>query len=175
MAAKQPETKKVGKMTMTLRGDREIVFTRTFDAPRALVFEAYTKAEHIEKWWGPRRYKTKVEKLDARPGGKWRFLNIDKDGNEFGFNGVFKEVVPPSKLVQTWEFEGFPGHISIESATFEEKNGKTTVTSVATYANPEDRAGILQSDMEDGAAESMDRLEELLATLQGRRGHGRKN
>ena len=167
-------TKKVGKMTMTLEEDRTIIFTREFNAPRTLVFEAYTKPEHITRWWGPRRYSTIVDKMDVRPGGVWRFINRDAEGQEFGFNGVYREVVPPTRIVQTFEFEGMPGHVSVETATFEERNGKTIVTSKAVFASAEDRAGILQTDMAEGFAESMDRLEELLQTLGKEKHNGRK-
>ena len=163
--------KRVGKMTVERRGDRELVLTREFDAPRALVFEAFTKAEHIVNWWGPRRYATIVERLDLRPGGKWRFINREANGTEHGFRGEFREVMPPERLVWTFEYEGFPGHISVETATFEERNGKTLLTARAVYSTPEDLLAILQTDMAEGAAESYDRLEELLQKLsKGKRG-----
>lgn len=163
--------KRVGKMTVERRGDRELVLTREFDAPRALVFEAFTKAEHIVNWWGPRRYATVVERLDLRPGGKWRFINREANGTEHGFRGEFREVMPPERLVWTFEYEGFPGHISVETATFEERNGKTLLTARAVYSTPEDLLAILQTDMAEGAAESYDRLEELLGKLsKGKRG-----
>ncbi|MBM4404905.1 MAG: ATPase [Chloroflexi bacterium] len=163
--------KRVGKMTVERRGDRELVLTREFDAPLALVFEAFTKAEHIVNWWGPRRYATIVERLDLRPGGKWRFINREANGTEHGFRGEFREVMPPERLVWTFEYEGFPGHISVETATFEERNGKTLLTARAVYSTPEDLLAILQTDMAEGAAESYDRLEELLQKLsKGKRG-----
>src|SRR6185295_13830618 len=85
--------------TMTLRGDREIVITRVFDAPRALVFKAYTDPEAIPHWWGPAKYKTSVDKMDVRPGGEWRYTHVGPDGETFGFHGEYREVVPPERLV----------------------------------------------------------------------------
>jgi uncharacterized protein YndB with AHSA1/START domain len=138
--------------------------TRAFNAPRDLVFRAFTEKDLIERWWGPRRYTTKVDKLDCRPGGQWRFLNMGEDG-EFAFRGEFREIVPPEKIVWTFEFEGMPGHIAVETLTLEERDGQTIVTATSVYDSKEDRDGMLNSGMEEGAAESYDRLEELLPTL----------
>ena len=152
-------------MTLTTPSDREIQLTRTFDAPRELVWKAMTEARLVEQWWGPRRYTAHVDKLDLRVGGAWRYLNRGADGQEFWFNGVFREIVPPERLVWTFEFEGFPGHVSVETMTLEEHDGKTTLTATAVFDTVEDRDGMIQSGMEEGAAESYDRLEELLRTM----------
>src|SRR5262245_19944267 len=118
-------------MTLSLPSDREIVLTRVFDAPRELVFAVCTDPQHIPQWWGPRQYETRVDKMDVRPGGVWRFVQRGEDGVEFAFNGVHREVVPPERLVFTFEFEGMPGHILLQTMTFEDVNGKTKITSVA--------------------------------------------
>ncbi len=157
--------KKTGAMTVTLPSDREILITRDFDAPRALVFKAFTDPDSIPKWWGPRILTTVVEKMDLRPSGVWRYIQHDPQGNEYGFNGVYREIVPPERIVYTFEFEGMPGHVLVETVTFEEKDGKTRLTARAVFDSLEDRDGMLNSDMESGAAESYDRLEELLEAM----------
>jgi uncharacterized protein YndB with AHSA1/START domain len=152
-------------LTVTTPSDREIVMTREFQAPRTLVFEAFSKPEHLEKWWGPRKYTNVVFEVDFRPGGAWRIVQRDPEGNEFGFHGEIREVVPPERIVQTFEFEGMPGHVSTETATFEERSGKTLVTARSVFDSKEDRDGMLQSGMEEGAGETYDRLEEYLQIL----------
>ncbi len=143
-------------------GEREIHITRAFDAPREVVFKAFSDPKLLEQWWGPRRYTTTVEKMDFKRGGKWRFIHHSADGQEFAFNGEFREVAPPERIVMTFEFEGMPGHVSVETATFEEKAGKTTMTVITSFDSVEDRDGMLNSGMESGMAESHDRLDEVL-------------
>ena len=143
-------------------GKPEVTATRVFDAPRELVFAASIDPELIPLWWGPRIFKTTVEKMDVRPGGTWRFIQRDPEGNEYAFNGEYHEVVPPERLVQTFEFEGMPGRISLETATVEEIGGKTRLTEKAVFGSAEERDGALSSGMESGWAESYDRLAELL-------------
>ncbi len=151
--------------TLTLPSEREIVMERVFDAPRELVFKAYTDPDLIPKWWGPSRYTTTVDKLDVRVGGAWRFVQRDADGNEYAFNGEYREIAPPGRLSYTFEFEGMPGHVLLETVTFEEQGGQTKVTVTSLFASAEDRDGMLQSGMEQGARESQDRLAELLEAL----------
>jgi uncharacterized protein YndB with AHSA1/START domain len=146
-------------------GKQEIRATRVFDAPRELVFKACTDPNLIPKWWGPRAYSTIVDKMDVRPGGSWRFLNGDGAGNEYGFHGVYHEVNAPDRVVQTFEFEGVPGHVVLETARFEEFEGKTKLLQQSVFQSVEDRDGMVQSGMEKGASESMDRLAEVLAEL----------
>jgi uncharacterized protein YndB with AHSA1/START domain len=148
--------------TFTMPSDREVVMTRVFDAPRELIWKAYTDPSLIEKWWGPRRYRTVVDKMDVRPGGAWRIVNRGVDGAEYWFSGVFSEVVEPERLVRTFDFEGMQGHIMVETATFEELEGKTKVTVNSFFKTKEDRDGMVASGMKDGATESMDRLVEIL-------------
>lgn len=145
--------------------DLEIKMTRTFNAPRDLVFEAHSKCEHIEKWWGQRESPMSLCELDFRPGGKWRFVQKSPTGEEWGFRGEFKEIVPPEKIVWTFEFEGMPGHISVDTLTLTEEKGETTLTAVTRFDSKEDRDGMLQSGMEAGANETWDRLEEYLQTM----------
>lgn len=154
-----------GATTFTTESDREIGMRRVFNAPRALVFAAYTDPKHIPNWWGGRGSTTIVDTMDVRPGGKWRYIQRAADGAEYAFRGEFLEVVPPEKLVLTFEFEGMPGQIVTDTATFAEEDGKTTVTVISRFDTTEARDGMIASGMEAGANESWDRLEELLATL----------
>jgi uncharacterized protein YndB with AHSA1/START domain len=156
------------KLTVTTPSDREIVMTRLFDAPRELVFDAHTSCEHMSKWWGPRRYEVSSCEMDVRPGGAWRIVHSDPDGKEFPFRGEFREVVRPERLIWTFEWEGMPGHISVETLTFEERDGKTLITGRSVFDTVEDRDGMLQSGMEEGAAESYERLDEYLEALKAR-------
>lgn len=158
-------SRQIGEMTLTLPSDREIRLTRVFDAPRELVFEAMTKAEHVREWWGRREDTAPICEIDARPGGKWRIVNRGADGQEFAFRGEIREIVPPERIVQTFEFEGFPGHISVETAELTEVDGKTLVTATSRFDSVEDRDAMIQSGMEKGAAESYDRLAEHLARI----------
>jgi uncharacterized protein YndB with AHSA1/START domain len=151
--------------TLTMPSDRELVITRTFDAPRWLVFEAMTTPEHVRRWYGPRRLTMTVCEIDLRVGGRWRYVVRDPDGNEFGFSGVYREIVPPERLVTTESFEGMPGHEYIATLTLDEHDGRTTLTNTLLYQSVEDRTGHMQSGMEPGMRETLDRLAELLATL----------
>jgi uncharacterized protein YndB with AHSA1/START domain len=152
-------------LTVTLPSDTEIIMTRVFDAPRDLVFEAHTKPEHLQHWWGPRRYELTTCELDFRPGGAWHFVQRGADGTEHGFRGEFREIVPPERIVWTFEYEGAPGHVSVETVTFDEHEGRTTLTARAVYGSMAERDAVLQSGMESGAAETWDRLAEYLPKL----------
>jgi uncharacterized protein YndB with AHSA1/START domain len=145
--------------------DTEIAMQRSFKAPRELVYRAMTDPELIAKWWGQRGSTTIVDKLDARVGGDWRFIQRGQDGTEYAFRGQFLELDPPNKIVQTFEFEPMAGHISTDSMTLTDIDGGTLVRIESTFASKEDRDGMLQSGMEGGANETYDRLEELLATM----------
>ena len=150
------------------KSERELVTTHTFDAPRELVWKAWTDPKLIPKWWGPRRYSTTVDKMDVRPGGTWRFVQRDAEGNEYGFHGEYREVVPPKRLVGSFEYEGMPGHVLVETATFEEIRGKTKLTQSSLFQNSEDLEGMLASGMEEGAAETMERFTDLVTEIQKR-------
>jgi uncharacterized protein YndB with AHSA1/START domain len=155
------------KLEVTTPSEKEIVMTRVFDAPRDLVFEAHSSCEHMSNWWGPRKYEFASCEWDFRPGGAWRIVHRGPDGEEYGFRGEFREIVPPERIVWTFEFEGMPGHVSVETLTLEDHDGKTTLTATSVYDTVEDRDGMLESGMESGAAESMDRLDEYLEVLRG--------
>jgi uncharacterized protein YndB with AHSA1/START domain len=147
------------------RGKQEVIITRTFDAPRNLVFKTYTDRNLIPQWWGPKRFITTIDKMDVRPGGVWRFVQRDAAGGEYAFHGVYHEVLAPERLVATFEFEGTPGHVSLETATFEEHDGKTRLTGKSVFQSVEDRDEMLKEGMEEGVIETMDRFAELLAKL----------
>jgi uncharacterized protein YndB with AHSA1/START domain len=157
----------MAKQTLTAEpGSHEIVMTREFDAPREMIFRAMTEPELVARWWGPRSLTTEVDQLDARMGGIWRFVHRDEEGNEYAFRGVYHQVDAPARLVYTFEWEGMPGHILLETITLEERDGKTLVTDASVFQSVADRDGMLQSGMEGGATESWDRLEDLLAERQ---------
>jgi uncharacterized protein YndB with AHSA1/START domain len=156
------------KLTVTTPSDREIVMTRVFDAPRDLVFEAHTSCEHMTNWWGPRKYEFASCEIDFRPGGTWRIVHRGPDGEELGFHGEFREIVRPERIVWTFEFEGWPGQVSVETLTLDEHDGKTTVTATSVWDSVQDRDGMLGSGMESGAAETYDRLDEYLEVLKER-------
>ncbi|NWJ96906.1 MAG: SRPBCC family protein [Chloroflexi bacterium] len=143
-------------------GKQEIVMIRVFNAPRDLVFQALTDPAMIQQWWGPRYLTTTVEKMDLRHGGLWRYVQKNQEGHEYAFRGVYHEIVSPERLVYTIEFEGMPGHIGLETITLEEQDGKTIMTDKGVFQSVEDRDGMVQSGMEGGATESMDRLAELV-------------
>ncbi|TMI14762.1 hypothetical protein E6H35_03820 [Candidatus Bathyarchaeota archaeon] len=149
---------------ITTPNDTEIRIVRTFDAPCDAVFSAYTDPKLVAQWMGPRKYKMAIEQLDVRPGGRWRFTHIDTDGTKYGFHGEFREVVRPERIVQTWNFEGMPGE-SLQTALFQEHDGRTTVTSIVKFERKEHRDGMLASGMENGLNEGYDRLDELLRTI----------
>ena len=154
------------KLEVTTPSDTTIQMTRVFDAPRDLVFEAHSSAEHMSNWWGPRKYEVISAEYDFRPGGKWRIVHRGPDGDEHGFRGEFKEIVPPERIVWTFEYEGAPGQIAVETMTLEEKDGKTTLTAVSDAGSKEGRDAVMESGMEAGAAETYDRLDEYLQVLQ---------
>lgn len=139
--------------------------TYVFDAPCELVWKAQTDPKLIPQWWGPRNLKTTVEQMDFKVGGKWRFVHTDDKGERYVFFGEYKEITPPSKAVQTFEYEPFAGHVIVETMTLEEVDGKTKWTNVSQYANIEDLEGMIQSGMESGAVETVERMAEVLETL----------
>lgn len=151
--------------TVTTPADREIHIERIFEAPRDRVFAVFTDPELISEWWGPRGTTTFVEKMDVRTGGDWRFLCRTSDGAETGFRGTYREVSPPERIVQTFEWDGMPSHISVETATFEDLGDRTKVTTTSLFHTTEERDGMLGSGMEGGMNETYQRLDELLERL----------
>jgi len=146
-------------------GMPQMVITREFEAPRELVFRAHTDPELLVQWLGPRALTMRIDRLDARDGGAWRYTHRDGEGNEYGFHGVYHGTPSPDGIVQTFEFEGAPGHVSLETITFEDHGGRTLLRQNAVFQSVEDRDGMIQSGMETGVNDSMERLDELLATL----------
>jgi uncharacterized protein YndB with AHSA1/START domain len=149
--------------TFTTPADREIHVERIFDAPRERVFALYTDPELIPEWWGPRDTTTVVDHMDVRSGGTWRFVTRDADGSEYGFRGSYREVTPPERIVQTFEFEPMAGHVSVDTVTFEELGDRTRVVTTSLFHTTEERDGMLASGMERGLNETYSRLDELLA------------
>jgi uncharacterized protein YndB with AHSA1/START domain len=146
-------------------GVPQIIITREFDAPRELVYRAHTDPELLAQWLGPRRFTMIVDRYDCRDGGTWRFIHRDAEGNEAGFHGVFHGTPSPDAVVRTFEFEGAPGHISMETLTMEERDGKTQIRINGVFQSVEDRDAAVESGMESGVNEGMERLDELLARL----------
>lgn len=147
-------------------GVPQIEIVRAFDAPRELLYRAHTDPELLVRWLGPRRLAITIERYDLRDGGTWRFIHRDGDGNEYGFHGVFHGTPSPEGgIVRTFEFEGVPGHVSLETLTFEERDGKTLVRTNAVFQSVEDRDAMVESGMESGVNEGYERLDELLAQL----------
>lgn len=145
------------------QGDREIVSERVFEAPRERVFQAFIDPELISQWWGRRVDTTTVDKMDVRVGGDWRFVTDAPDGSH-AFRGTYRAIDPPEKLEQTFEWEGMPGYIVVETAIFEDLgDGQTKVSTRSLFHTTEERDGMLASGMEIGLSESYERLDELLA------------
>ena len=162
------EQQQAARAIVTTPGDREIHVVRVFDAPRDRVFAVYTDPALIPEWWGPRDTTTRVDQMDVRTGGSWRFVVRDADGSESGFRGSYREVTPPERIVQTFEWEPMAGHVSVETATFEDLGDRTKVTTVSLFHTTEERDGMLGSGMERGMNETYARLDELLARLAAR-------
>ena len=158
--------KNAAALQVKANADREIVMTRVFDAPRNLVFDAFTKPELLKQWLlGPPGWTMPVCEIDLRIGGSYRYVwRRDADGTEMGCGGVYREIVPPERLVQTERFDNpwYPGE-SLITTVLDEQRGKTTLTATMLYESRDAREGILKSGMESGVAASYDRLAELLA------------
>jgi uncharacterized protein YndB with AHSA1/START domain len=146
-------------------GRQDITSTIVLDAPRELVFKAYTDPELFARWWGPRRYRNEIETFDSRTGGSWRVVQVGDDGSRHAFRGVNHDVVAPERICATFEYEGFPGHVALQTATFEPMGNKTRLVAHIVFESVMDRDGMVASGMQEGADESMDRLAELLAEL----------
>jgi uncharacterized protein YndB with AHSA1/START domain len=149
-------------------GKQELFITREFDAPRELVFQAHTDPDLYARWVGPRDLTTTLETFEPVSGGRWRFIQKDKNGNEFGFHGVNHDVTTPERLIGTFEFEGLPesGHVILETTKFEElPGGRTRVTTQSVYQSVQDRDGMIASGMESGVVDGHERLDEILETL----------
>jgi uncharacterized protein YndB with AHSA1/START domain len=149
-------------LMVTLPSDLEVTMVRVFNAPRALVFDAHATCEHVQHWWG--RGNPLDCEMDFRPGGTYRFVEHAPDG-DYAFRGEYREIQAPERIVQTFEFEGMPGHVCVETLELTEEGGKTTVTSVTRFDTKEERDGMVSSGMAEGARESYDALDTYLAKL----------
>jgi uncharacterized protein YndB with AHSA1/START domain len=160
-----PQQQSARLATVTTPTDREIRIERVFNAPRDRVFALYTDPSAVPEWWGPRATTTIVDVMDVRAGGAWRFVSRETDGSETAFRGTYREVSPPERIVQTFEWEGMPGHVSVETAEFEDLGDRTRVVTTSIFHTPEERDGMLGSGMESGMNETYQRLDELLARM----------
>lgn len=146
-------------------GKLTTILSRVFDAPRKLVYEAYTNPIHVSHWWGLPTLKATVDKMEVRPGVARRFVQRGPDGKEHAFRGEHCEIVSPERIVSTFEYEAMPERVIVNTATFEEHEGRTKVTVTSVYQSVEERDGMIRSGMERGANESWDMLEELLPKM----------
>jgi uncharacterized protein YndB with AHSA1/START domain len=143
--------------------EREFSMTRTIDAPREAIFKAILDPTLVPQWWGPARLTTRVDHMDAYPGGEWRFVQRDERGKEYAFHGTYQEIEAPNRLEYTFEYEGTPGDVMIETVVLEDVDGKTRVTFTDLFADQQTRDAAMKSGMEEGATESMDRFAQLMA------------
>ncbi|HEV2118796.1 MAG TPA: SRPBCC family protein [Candidatus Bathyarchaeia archaeon] len=148
-------------------GKQEVIITREFDAPRELVFKAHVDPRLYVQWLGPREVTMRLDKFEPKTGGMWRYVSKDPSGTEFWFRGVNHEVTAPERIISTFEYEGLPekGHVVLQTTKFESlPSGRSRITAQALFQSLADRDGMLQSGMERGVNDSMERLEELLKT-----------
>jgi len=146
-------------------GKQELWVERVFDAPREVVFKAFTDPKLYTQWLGPGKYAMTLETFEPKSGGRWRYLHKDEQGNQFAFHGVYHEVLPPERIIDTFEFEGLPekGHVVLETLRLEAlPGGQTKIRIQSVFQSVADRDGMIQSGMEGGMNESFDRLDELL-------------
>jgi len=147
-------------------GKQELFIIREFEAPRELVFKAFSDPTILVKFLGPDNITTKFEHFNSKTGGSYRYISSDEHGNEYGFNGAIHEVCAPERVIQTFEFEGLPerGHVSLDTSTFEAlPNNRTRLTIQSVFKSVADRDGIVASGMERGVTQGYDRLDEILA------------
>ncbi|MGH3109639.1 MAG: SRPBCC family protein [Gaiellaceae bacterium] len=160
-----------GTATVTLPTEEQILITREFDAPKHLVFKAWTTPELVKRWWTAKRGDATVAEIDLRVGGTWRYAMVTPDGVEVAFHGEYREIVPNERIVSTEFYEGVPEGVSEEdattmnTATFTEKDGRTTVTILVQAPNKETRDAIVDSGMEAGLQDALDLLEEVAISL----------
>jgi uncharacterized protein YndB with AHSA1/START domain len=146
-------------------GVPQVLTEREFDAPRELVYRAFAEPDLLVQWLGPRRLTMMIERYELRDGGTWRYLHADDDGNTYGFHGVFHGEPSLDGIVQTFEFEGAPGHVSLDSLVFEERGGATIVRTNTVFQSVEDRDVMVGAGMADGMNEGYERLDDVLAKL----------
>jgi uncharacterized protein YndB with AHSA1/START domain len=160
-----------GKAMLTLPTDRQILITREFDAPRDLVYRAWTTPELVRRWWHAKRGEVTVVEIDLRVGGKWRYVMVADNGMEVGFHGEYREIVPEERIVSTETYEGLPEGVSEEdgstlnTASFSDADGRTRVTLLIEATTKESRDAIIESGMEAGLQDALDLLEETALSL----------
>ena len=164
MTGKAKEGSK-GKATVTLPSDTQILITREFDAPRHLVYEAWTTPELIKRWWNAKRGEVTVAEVDLRVGGQWRWVMIAQGGFEVAFHGVYRELVPNERIVSTEVFEGFPDGEAVNTMTLTESNGRTTMRVLVQHAVKAHRDAHIESGMEAGMQDAFDLMEEVATSL----------
>jgi uncharacterized protein YndB with AHSA1/START domain len=154
--------------TVTLPSDTQILITREFDAPRHLVYKAWTTPELVKRWWSANRGEVTLAEIDLRVGGMWRYVMVTPDGLEVGFHGEYREIVPNERLVSTEAYEGIPDadlHAALDTMTLTEKDGCTTVTILVEHPTKEGRDAHINSGMEDGMQDAFDLLEQVAISL----------
>jgi uncharacterized protein YndB with AHSA1/START domain len=146
-------------------GVPQILTERELDAPPDLVYRAFTEPDLLTQWLGPRKYTMTVDRYDLRDGGSWRYVHSDEDGNAWGFHGVFHGEPSLDGIVQTFEFEGAPGNVQMDTVTFEGRGDRTIVRTNSVFQSVEARDAMVQSGMADGMSQGYERLDELLGKL----------
>ena len=154
-----------GTAKVTLPTDEQILITREFDAPRHLVYEAWTTPELVRRWWHADRGEMTVAEIDLRVGGTWRYVMVTPDGLEVGFHGEYREIVPNERLVSTEVYEGFPDGEALDTLTLTEVAGRTTLEILVEHTSKEHRDAHIASGMEDGMQDAMDLLEQVAVSL----------
>jgi uncharacterized protein YndB with AHSA1/START domain len=154
-----------GTAVVTLPADTQILITREFNAPKRLVFQAWTTPELIKRWWAGDRGEVTIAEVDLRAGGSWRYVMTTNGGFEVAFHGEYREVVPDERIVSTEVFEGMPDAEAVSTATFTEAGGRTTVTLLVQHTSKEHRDMHINSGMEDGLQEALDHLEQVAVSL----------
>ena len=155
-----------GKAVVTLPTDKQILIEREFDAPKELVYKAYTTPELIKRWWAGKRGEVTLVEVDLRVGGGWRYvMNASSGGFEVGFHGEYREIVPNERLVSTEVYEGMPDAEALDTLILTEENGRTKLSILVEHQTQEHRDGHIESGMEGGMQESMDALEEVAKSL----------
>jgi len=153
------------KASVTLPADEQILITREFDAPRELVYRAYTTPELVRRWWTAKRGEMTTCEIDLRVGGAWRYVMVAEGGFEVAFHGEYREIVPNERIVSTEVYEGMPGAEALDTATFSAQDGRTTLTILVEHASKEHRDAHIESGMEDGLHDALALLEEVAASL----------
>jgi uncharacterized protein YndB with AHSA1/START domain len=154
-----------GTAEVTLPTDEQILITREFDAPKHLVYEAWTTPELVKRWWNAKRGEVTVAEIDLRVGGAWRYVMVAEGGMEVGFHGEYREIVPNERIVSTEVYEGFPDAEALNTLTLTEEDGRTTLEILVQHSNQEERDGHINSGMEAGMQDAMDLLEEVANSL----------